>query len=68
MGGATIQFASRSVTFIPDDNKKHMLNKICDGVKKEDMIIDARLNNDDLYSANASYLSKTHVAVFSRIQ
>ena len=33
MGGATIQFASRAVTVIPDETQKHMLNKICGSVE-----------------------------------
>ena len=32
LGGATIQFSSRSVTFIPNENQKHMLNEICKNV------------------------------------
>ena len=44
LGGATIQYASLPVTFIPDENQKHLLNEICEGVRKEIIIIDAKLN------------------------
>ena len=56
------------MTFIPGENQKHMLNEICENVSKENMIIDAKLNNDGLYAAESSYLSKSNVAVFPRIE
>ena len=68
LGGATIQYSSRSVTFIPDENQKQMLNEICGSVGNKNMIMDAKLNSDGLYAADTSYLSKSNVAVFPRIE
>ena len=68
LGGATIQFSSRSVTFIPDENQKHFLKEICENVSKENMIMDAKLNVDGLYAADTSHMSKSNIVVFPRIE
>ena len=45
-----------------------MLNEICGSVGNKNMIMDAKLNSDGLYAADTSYLSKSNVAVFPRIE
>ena len=59
MGVATIQFASRSVTFIPSRNFKKLLSEICKNVRKENIFVDAKLNGYGLQQIYHTCLSLT---------
>ena len=52
----------------PDGNQKQKLQEIRSNLRDENVIIEARLNDDGLYAADTTSLSKLNVTVFPRMQ
>ena len=57
LGRATILFDSRSVTFIFDKNQRKTLKNVCTVVMDENLVINAKLNEDGLSTADTDSLT-----------
>ena len=58
LGGATIQFNSESITFIPGEKLRQKLLENRSYVGEENFIIKAKLNEDRLYATDSTYMSR----------